>query len=447
MATLPLEGVRILAQAIVWSAPYATMILADMGAEILEIEHIHKIPWTRSMGLGRAVPMALPLTAFRAHFPEEMAGEHWWDRNATFNYSKRNCRSFTINWEKPKGMELFLRLVKISDIVLENNAADVWAKLGITYDRLKEVNPQIIFLSMPGFGNTGPYRHFKGFGANMEAVSGHTWLRSYRDLDLTKLQGIYQGDPAAGAHAAFAVMAALHYRKRTGKGQFIDLSQMESVAQHLAHGFMDYSLNRRDQEPWANLDPSMAPHNVYPCAGEDYWVAIAVEDDEQFAALCRVMGRAELAQDERYADAVSRYRNQGELDKIIAQWTKDKGHYEVMHLLQGEGVPAVAVLKQTEMVTRDKVGDPHLRERGYFEWVTHPHTGPTIDGKDTPGTHLYPGPLAKLSKTPLSIRTPAPPLGQDNDYVYKQLLGLSDAEYEALLVEDITGDAFLDTAT
>ncbi len=448
MASLPLEGVRILSQGIVWAGPMCTLLLADMGAEVLEVEHIQKISGTRCLA-GANPPPVVEQMAIGTHYPDRKLGTRHWDRGATFNYGKRNTLSFTVDWERSKGMEYFLRLVAMSDVFLENNATGVMEKLGINYERLKEANPGIIFIRFPGYGTTGPYKYYKGYGANIEAVAGHTWLRSYPDLDISRMQAIYHGDPTAGSSVAFAILTALHYRKRTGQGQFIDMSQIENMVHHFAHAYMDYSLNQRSQGPWGNRHPSMAPHNCYPCAGQDYWVAIAVEDDEQFQTLCRVMGKPELAQDSRFADAASRYANQEELDPIIAEWTKGKGHYEVMHLLQREGVPAVAVIKQPEMVgvgPQGEVLEPHLKERGYFEMVTHPMTGPIVDGKETPGTHLHPGVLAKLSKTPLSIRTPAPTLGQHNEYVYKKLLGVSDAEYQQLWDEQSIGDTYLPDA-
>lgn len=445
MAQLPLEGVRILSQAIVWAGPYSSMILGDMGAEVIEIEDIHHLSVTRATAGLRHVPMALMSTPAGATYVDREPRGRYWDRRTSFNFAKRNCKSMTVNLMDPKGRELFFRLVKISDAFIENNAAGVVEKLGIDYPQLREVNPQIVMVRFPGYGTDGPYKGYKGYGANVEAVVGHTWIRGYRGEDPTSTSPIYHGDPSAGTAVVFALLAALYHRQRTGKGQFVDMSQAENVINHLSHAVMDYSMNRRSQEPWANRAPGLAPHGVYPCRGEDYWVSIAVQNDDEFATLCRAIGRPELAQDPRFADAASRYRNQDDLDPIIAEWTKDKDQHEVMHLLQGQGIAAGAVLKQAEMFE-----NPHLKARGYFEAVTHPMTGPIIeeDGviKHTPGTHLYPGPVAKLSQTPLSIRTPAPTLGQHNEYVYKQILGLSEAEYQELLDEQIIGDTYLETA-
>ncbi len=441
---LPLEGIRVISQGIVWAGPYVSMILADMGAEVLELETIQKLNLTRA-GV-RFPPPAMFQTAAGATYPNREGGQRHWDRMATFNFAKRNHKGFTLNYMTPKGRELLLRLVATSDVILENNAGGTWQKLGLTYDSFREVNPDIVYLSFPGYGNWGPYKSFKGFGANTEAVVGHTLLRGYSDLDPSKVSAIYHGDPTAGSMAAFIILSALHYRNQTGKGQFIDMSQAEATEHHFAHAFMDYSMNRRVFTGWGNRDPFMAPHNAYPCAGEDNWIAIAVQSDEEFQALCQTMGMPALAQDARFADAANRYNNQGELDKIIGAWTQDKNNRELMFQLQESGIAAGVINKQGEMIT-EAGADPQLKARGYFEQVTHPMTGPIVDGKETPGTHLYPGAMAKLSKTPLSIRTPAPTLGQHNEYVYQELLGLSAEEYQQLWAEQIIGDTYLDNAT
>ncbi|MCX6024447.1 MAG: CoA transferase [Chloroflexi bacterium] len=315
---------------------------------------------------------------------------------------------------------------------MENNAAQVVEHLHIDYPDLVKVNPNLIMLRFPGFGITGPYRHYKGYGANVEAVVGHTHLRGYRDADPLETSPIYHGDPTAGAHGAFAVLAALAARRRTGQGQLIDMSQAESVVHHLAHAFMDYSMNQRVQEPWGNRHPSMAPHNVYPCAGDDRWIAIAVPSDPVFAALCRVMGAEGLAQDPRYAAGPDRYRNQDELDPVIAAWTRPQDNRALMELLQAEGVPAVIVSDQREMLD-----DPHLKARGFFQEVTHPAAG----------THFYPGPFAKLSGTPLSIRTPAPTLGQHNVEVFQGIVGLRDEEYAQLHDAGVIAETYAEDAT
>jgi crotonobetainyl-CoA:carnitine CoA-transferase CaiB-like acyl-CoA transferase len=301
-------------------------------------------------------------------------------------------------------------------------------KLGLTYPVLKEANPKIIMISFPGYGIDGPYSHYKGYGANVEAVVGHTWLRGYPDSDPTETYAVYHADPAAGASAAFALLAALYHREQTGEGQFINMAQSENVINHFSQAVMDFSMNGRVQNSLGNRDPSRAPQGAYPCQGEDAWIAISVEDDEEFAALCKVMGKPELASDERFADVASRHQNHDELDEIISAWTKDREHFELFHQLQREGVTAGPILTAAEVLE-----DPHLNDRGYFETITHP----------VAGTHPHPGPVFDFSATPLHIRGPAPCLGEHNEYVYKDIIGVSDEEYTQLVEEKHIGDSYL----
>lgn len=418
-----------LSQGIVWAGPFTTLLLADLGAQVIEVESTRHLNPTRTN--YRHPPEELMRGPRGAIYARALEGGRFWDRQGYFNYGKRNCLSVTIDISRPRGRDLFLRLARKTDVFLENNAADVVEKWGIDYPDLRAVNPQIIMLRFPGYGITGPYKHFKGYGANVEAVVGHTALRGYRGSDPSQTGAIFHADPAAGAHGAFAILTALYHRERTGAGQLIDLSQAESVLQHLAHAFMDYSMNRRVQEHWGNRHPSMAPHGIFPCRGDDSWIALAVPDDATFARLCEAMGEADLASDPRFAGVVSRHRNQDGLEAIIAKWTAGQDQRELMQRLQAAGVPAAAVLKQTEMHS-----DPHLRERGFFQVVTHPEAG----------THPYPGPLARLSGTPLSIRWPAPTLGEHNAYILKEIVGVGDSEYDELLREEIVGDTYREDA-
>ncbi|MCX6022132.1 MAG: CoA transferase [Chloroflexi bacterium] len=426
---LPLEGVRILSNAIVWAGPYATMLLADLGAELIEIENIRHLNITRTQ-LRFPPPGYFDGAGGNVYSRRDSSGR-FWDRQAYFNYGKRSHKGVTVDISRPEGRALFLRLVAHCDVFLENNAAGVMEKMRLNYDALKAANPQIIMMRFPGFGLDGPYQHYKGYGANVEAVVGHTWLRGYLDGDPSETSPIYHADPAAGAHVAFAIMTALLYRRRTGKGQLIDHSQAEGVIHHLAHSFMDYSMNKRVQGGWENHDTSMAPHGVYPAAGEDRWIAIACPSDEAFATLCDLMGAEGLATDPRFADTAARYRNQAELDPIVAAWSATQNRDDMMRRLQAAGIPAMSVFDQFELLHNEQ-----LRARGYFEQVTHPEAG----------TFEYPAAMAKFSATPMHIRTHAPTLGQHNEEIYKGLLGMSDEEYQRLQETQIIGDTYTDDA-
>ncbi|MEE8353552.1 MAG: CoA transferase, partial [Dehalococcoidales bacterium] len=216
---------------------------------------------------------------------------------------------------------------------------------------------------------------------------------------------------------ALAVLAALHYRKRTGKGQFIDMAQAETAIPHLGEAVMDYTMNRRVSPRLGNHIPGAAPCGCYPCRGDDRWINITVTSDEEWLGLCRTMGNPEWTREERFDDGLSREHNQDTLDERLGQWTVNHDHYELMFLLQKEGVPAGPVIFEDDAYT-----DPHLAERGFFEEVSHAECG----------THMYPGFGFRLSRTPNRIRRGPVRLGEDNEYVYKEILEVSDEEYHRL---------------
>lgn len=426
MLSLPLNGIRVLDMTVVWAGPYASMLLADMGAEVIRVESLQHLDLS-TRGLPK-VPTSAMEGARGNYYPNRDPGKRPWNRRAMFTYAGRQKLSMTADLTKPEGKKLFFELASVSDVLLDNNSTHALKSLGITYHALKSARPDIIFMSFPGYGTTGPYADFKGYGANVEAIVGHTWLRGYPDADPSLTYVVYHADAAAGATAAFAVMAALHHRSRTGQGQFIDMSQAENLVHHLSQAVMDYSLNGRVQSSIGNQDPSMAPHGVYKCSGDDNWVAIAVSSDREWATLCRVIGKPAFASDRRFSNILGRHRNQEELSVIIGAWTDQRDQYEVMRLLQEAGIACGPVIHPREVFN-----DPHLKARRLFELVSE---------RDA-GVHLHPGPAFQLSRTPLHIRGPAPCLGQHNEYVYRHLLGLCQAEYERLAKEKHVGDAYV----
>ncbi len=428
---LPLDGVRVLSQAIVWAGPFGSMILADLGAEVIEIESVRHLNPTRAG--YRHIPEELMAGQTGAIYLDRDPSEGFWNRNANFNYAKRGHKSVTLDLASDEGRELFYALVGEADVFVENNAADVAGNLGVGWERLSAVNPRLIMVRFPGFGISGPYAHFKGFGATMEAVIGHTMLRGYRDSDPSSTPAVYHGDPNAGAHVAAAVQMALIARERTGEGQLIEMSQAEAVIHHTAYDLLDYRMNGRVHSQQGNRHPSIAPYGVFPCAGDDRWIAIAAPSDEAFAALCGAMGEPALAEDGRFADAAARHRNQDELEPLIAAWTSRRGDIELMRELQAAGVPAAAVLHQPEMF-----GDPHLAARGFFVEIEHPEAG----------TRRHPGPMARFARMPLTpVRGPAPTLGQHNEEVLRGVLGLGEERYARLLREGAIGDAYAEDAS
>ena len=284
------------------------------------------------------------------------------------------------------------------------------------------MKPDIILVSMPSHGLWGPDAGRIGYGTHMEQLSGLVSLTGYVG-DMPHKSGISYGDPVAGMTAAAAAISALLHRRWTGEGQHVEVAQVEALLPFLGELFMEYGMTGEEPLRRGNRHRSMAPHGVYRCAGDDSWVTIAVEDDEQLAALCETIDRPELARDERYADVVSRYRNQDDLDPIISAWAAGRTHYEAAAQLQAAGVPAEPVLTIPELVI-----DPHLRERGFWEEVTHPESG----------TWTTEAPAWRFSRAPAHVRLPAPAFGEHNGYVFGELLGLSAQEIAALERDGVT---------
>jgi crotonobetainyl-CoA:carnitine CoA-transferase CaiB-like acyl-CoA transferase len=402
---LPLHGVRVLDLTMAWAGPYATRLLADMGAEVIKVEAVGSWDLIRSF-TGQAPTV-----------------ERVWDKSPYFNQLNRNKYGCALDLSNGKGHDLFLRLVEVSDVVVENFRAEVMDNLGLSYEALARANPEVIVVSMPGHGKTGPERDFIAYGTNMEQLSGLSHLSGYADGPPQKT-GISYGDPMAGITAAGAVALALWDRRRTGRGQYVEVAQRESLINAIGEYIVGYSMNGREPLRRGNRHSSMAPHGCYPCAGDDKWVAIACEDDAQFAALCGAMDGPELASDGRFADVVSRYRNQDALDGLISDWTRERTKEAVSEALQAAEVPCSPVLSVPEVFA-----EPHLRARGFYESVSHA----------VAGVWEVEGPHWRLSESPGHIRLPAPAFGEHNRYVLGELLGLSAEEMAALEQEGVTG--------
>lgn len=409
---MPLSNIRVIELALNWAGPKSTQVLADMGAEVIKVESIQRMDDQRGMKQGAK---GLP------RYPAREPGQRPWNRSSHFNQINRNKIGITLDVGQPKGKEILFRLIRIADVVVDNYPFKARETFGITYAQLRDIKPNIIMMSMPGYGMTGPYRDYLGWGPEFESVAGLTIGTGYPDLP-PNTPGT--SDPTAGLTAAFALLTALYYRTQTGKGQFIDFSHVEASAVLAAESIMEYTTNRRLPVRMGNRSSHMAPHSIYRCKGEDSWVAIAVSSDKEWRALVKSLDDPRWANEERFSNMLNRWENQDELDRLIQDWTTGHDQYQVMHVLQAAGVPAGAVLD-----TRQVFEDPHLKQRGFFETVTHPEAG----------THSYPGMFWKLSKTPGFIRAPAPCLGEHNRYVFGELLGMSEKEIEQLEKEKIIG--------
>ncbi|MCH8060933.1 MAG: CoA transferase [Chloroflexi bacterium] len=411
---LPLEGVRALELAEIWAGPFCGSLLGDMGAEVVKVESIQRI----ARGSLNPTPDA-------GGYPGDGPGERPWNRSANFNALNRNKLGLTLDLTSPQGVETFLDLVSVSDVVFTNYAYGVMDRLGLGYETLRDVKPDLIVLFTPGYGNTGPYKTHKSMGMAIDALTGHTALRGYPDLDLSTNSLVHHPDAVGGVTAVFAVCTALFHRARTGQGQFIDLSQAEAFMPHLGEIFLEHGMKGAAKERRGNRHRNMAPHGCYPCAGEDKWVTIAVRNEHEWKSFCEVMGSPELADDERFSSIQARLINEDELDVLVSEWTSSRDRYDVTDRLQEKRIPAGPVLD----CGSDTYNDPHLQARDYFQVVTHSEAG----------TYPMSGPIWNLASQESKRHEPAPTLGQHNSPILRDLLGRSSDELRRLEEDKVIG--------
>ena len=420
----PLEGIRVIDLCVVWAGPFATMLMGDLGAEVIKCEN--PFVWQPMTRGGMARPPQFLIdrgAAWSMGYPDNVPGERPWNYSPTFVSLYRNKKSFCVDLRSPEGLDVLRRLVEVADVVYENNATGTLEGLGITYEWLKSIKPDIIFLRVPAYGSTGPYYNARALGVHLEAVMGHTLLRGYDDADPSANTAIYSGDYMAGAQGAFAVMTALWHRRKTGNGQLVEIGQAENASAMFTQAIMDYSLNRNVQTTIGNRDVhGRYPCGVYPCASpgtaldcRDRWVAIHVETDGQWSSLRTAMGDPAWASDERFDTNEGRAEHYKAIDAGIAEWTRTRDDYELMHLLQSHGIAAAPVLEASRMFD-----DPHLRAREFFR------TQRIENGKE----YEFVGPIWRFEDDPIEFRQPPIGLGEHNEYVYRDLLGVSDDEYE-----------------
>lgn len=410
----PLSNYRVLDLSRIWAGPYCTRLLADMGAQVIKMESLrvydsHRGPVTPAPGI--------------AAYPDADPGQEPWNRNGWFNCLHLSKYGITLELTHPAGRKVFEKLVSISDVVVENFRQGTLERLGYHYEVLKKIRPDLIYVSMPAFGNSGPWKAYVAYGIGQEQLCGMAHMTGYRDEGPMK-SGINHGDPITGSHAAGVVLAALRYRRRTGQGMFIDVSQQESAVSLIGGEVLAYQMTGQEPERLGNHSTCFAPHNTFPCAGADRWVTIAVTSDRQWASLADAMGRSELTGDPRFATLEGRLSNQDELDRIVGGWTRDREMYQIARLLQERGVPAGPVLRGPDLLQ-----DPHYRDRHTFNEVDHPQVGPK----------WYPGFAWRMSETPGQVHWASPTLGQHNHQIYNQLLGLTGPEITELEREGVIG--------
>jgi benzylsuccinate CoA-transferase BbsF subunit len=401
MATPPLEGIRVADFTWVWAGPYCTLQLAHLGADVIRIE-----TKTRPC-ITRVLPP----------WPEGKPGGL--NRSGYFNQYNQGKRSLTLNFKDPAAHEVARKLIAKSDVVTNNFAHGVMDRMGFGYEELKKIKPDIIMISLSGYGDTGPYRDYVAYGPAQVPLSGLSSLTGYKGWPPMHA-GFSYADPNAGVHGAFAVLAALYHRAKTGQGQYIDMSQWECAMTLLPEGILEYTFNGREPERDGNRDPMMAPHGIFKCldrpekvAGNtiDQWVAIVCADDTDWGRLARAIERPELATEPKFATLASRKRNEDELEAIITQWTVSRRAADIARSLQHAGVPA-AVVADNKYLSEE---DAHIRARDYFVLRDHPEVG----------KRQHAGIPWKLGRTETSVRAAAPTIGQHTDEVLEQLLGYS----------------------
>ncbi|HXG20443.1 MAG TPA: CoA transferase [Methylomirabilota bacterium] len=399
---LPLSDVKILDFMWVIAGPASTRMLADYGATVVRIESASRFDATRTVG------------PFHNGQPGAESSGLFFNMNA-------GKRMITLDLSKKESRSVLFDLVRWADVVTESFSPKAMAAWGLDYESLRAIKPDLIMLSTCLMGQTGPLARFAGFGNLAAAIVGFTNLAGWPDRPPAGPFGAYT-DYISPWFNATAILAALEYKRRTGQGQYIDLAQAEAALHFLGTALLDCEVNGRPQEPAGNRDRHYAPHGVYPAAGTDRWIALAVTNDAQWRALCSTIERPDLLQDERFATQIARLSHQEALDEIIASWTKNKDPFQMETALQAHGVPASAVRTILELAD-----DPQLIHRGHFVQLDHPKYGKTT----------VEGSRFRLSRTPARIEGSAATMGRDNQYVLETLLGYSEERITELVAAGV----------
>lgn len=397
MNNQPLKGIRVADFGQIVAMPFTAQILGWLGAEVILVETKHRLT-------TRAWPP----------FAEAEPGVNRSGGFNTINNTKLGC---TLNLREPQGMELAKSLISISDIVAENYSTGIMERMGIGYQDMQCLRPDIIYLSLGAFGRTGPMKDLAGFHSVINLFSGLAAVTGHTGSHPRILGGIFP-DPFSGCYCVLSILEALYHRANTGEGQYIEVAMTEALATLLPEAVMEYSLSGKEAERVGNKHKDKSPHDIFRCKGNQRWVAISVDCSSQWQTLCRVMEHPEWSQDPRFADDDNRRKNQDQLNPLIEAWTLSKTPEEVASLLQSAGVAATPVMDSNEVLA-----DPHMIERGFVTQVEHQETG-----SRSMGTVSW----AIDGERPSNFR-PAPLLGEHNQYVFCDLLGLSEEEVNGLV--------------
>ena len=407
----PLHGLRVLEMGQLIAIPSAMKMLADMGAQVIRMESIHRLESYRNASLY-----------------ENNSEGAFWNRGANFYEQNRNKLGLTLDLSKPEGLSILKELIKVTDIFAENFTPRVMKSFGIEYEDLVKIKPDLIMVSSTGYGFDGPWANFGATGPATESASGMAIMTGYHN-DMPIMPEIPYIDYTAAEHTVFAIMSALIHRMSTGEGQFIDISQTETASATVPEALLDFIVNGRVEPRHGNDDPVMAPHGCFRCKGQDKWITIAVQNDHEWKTLCEILNIEEAqAKSKDYSSTLDRWTNRNELHKLIDNHTKDWDNHKLTHLLQSNGVAAGSVMESPDLLF-----DKHLQDRGFYEVVEH-----------HPSTGMPPLPYAsrpwKFSETPAVTPKAAPIMGENNEFILKELLGKTDEEFDELVVTQIIGN-------
>lgn len=410
--TGPLAGTRGIVLTQAWAGSWCTSLLGQMGAEVVQIE-VRKRPdsWRGD---------------YSAPIPPEVAGRpnavNPWNCNPLYNSVNLGKRCITLDLATSEGMDVFKRLLVFADFCAENFSPRVLTNFGITYEQMCEIKPDIVLASLSAYGHSGPWTNIPGIGGTIEPSSGMSGLLGYEGGPPLNSGQMFP-DAIAALNGAAAIITALRHRDQTGQGQYIDLSMMESSLAAVGDAYLEYATTGRQRPRMGNHHPSFAPHSIYAAAGNQQWVAIACEDEAQWAALVEVAGQG-WAQDARFATMADRKQNEGALDEVIARWTASQSRDDLASRLSAAGVLAAPVLDALELAA-----DPNLRARDVVREIDHPEAG--VFAQVTLPMHF--------SRTPVQSPRPAPQQGQHNHEVLAELLGMSASDVDALIASGVSG--------
>lgn len=399
MVSMPLSGIRVADFSWVAAGPWCARYLGTMGAEVIKIESTHRLDMTRKTG-----PFAHGMTGIN-----QSAYYNMW------NQSKKCC---TLNLSTEKGKEIAKKIVTQCDVAVENFGYGTMQKMGLGYEELCKARPDIIMVSSSGFGRNGPHKEYLAYGRNVQAASGLAYLTGNPNASMGVT--VIWSDILTGLTSAFTILLALRHRTRTGKGQYIDVSMLESTVMQLPEYLMDIQMNHRDACRAGNLNGQSAPCNCYRCAGDDKWVAIEVSN-EKWDSFCEAMGNPDWCKNPSFATIASRLENQERLDQMVTIWTKRHTPNEITAILQRLGISA-----SPSFDLDDLLKESSLYDRGTLVYTDHPEMGHKV----SPGLQWITSDIPAFHKH-------APLLGENNNYVFGQLLGMNPEEINLLIMEGV----------